>query len=161
MCTLKILLCREVGEADFQKLHLAEDGRPFGLEELALKAGENLAAGIGGDEIADSPLVVDDAVVGELFVAAHHRVGVHPYFGPIFPDGGNPVFAIQLPGEDFLADGVCNLEIYRFVRVEFHIHGDLVFYGSHAKVCPHSESERYEDAGAVAYPFHGAEDAFR
>lgn len=105
----KTLLGREVGYADFQQFNFAEDGRPFVLEKLPLQTGENFAVGVGADEITDSPLVVDDAVGGEFFVAAHHRVRVYSDFGTIFPDRRNPFFALQFFGEYFLADGIGNL----------------------------------------------------
>lgn len=109
MRVVKISVGREVGYADFQQFHFAEDGRPFVLEELPLKTGENFAVGVGADEIADSPLVVDDAVGGEFFVAAHHCVRVYSDFCAIFPDRRNPFLALQLFGEYFLADGIGNL----------------------------------------------------
>ena len=37
MRVLKISVGREVGYADFQQFHFAEDGRPFVLEELPLQ----------------------------------------------------------------------------------------------------------------------------
>ena len=109
MRVVKISVGREVGYADFQQFHFAEDGRPFVLEELPLQTGENFAVGVGADEIADSALVVDDAVGGEFFVAAHHCVRVYSDFGTIFPDRRNPFLALQLFGEYFLADGIGNL----------------------------------------------------
>lgn len=109
MCVLKISVGREVGYADFQQFDFAEDGRPFGLEKLPLQTRENFAVGIGADEIADSPFVVDDAVGGEFFVAAHHCVRVYSDFCAIFPDRRNPFFALQFFGEYFFADGIGNL----------------------------------------------------
>ena len=79
-----------------QQGHSATDDGDVFFQELLPLCGQDALLGVRGDEVADTPLVVDDAVCGEFFVAAHHGVGIDAQVCAVFPYRGDARFGRQL-----------------------------------------------------------------
>ena len=85
-----------------------------------LALGENLAAGSGFDEEAQSAARVDDVLLEQVFVGSHDGVHVHSQRGSMFAHAGNAGLVAILPGENLVADLVGYLLINGSVLLEYH-----------------------------------------
>ena len=121
---------RQFGIGNAQRVQLFEKIVDLVRQELFLAQGENPLAGTRGHKIADTPLVVDDALRLELVERTHHRVGIHLHHGGILAHRGNAAVFGKLSHQHFVADAVGNLQINSFRISKIHTYQRLMISAS-------------------------------
>ena len=105
---------------DTEEAHTLEECRSLVLHEFAALLLQDDLPGGRGYEVAYAALVVDDAGVCEFLVRPGHGVGVHAYGGAVLADGEYAALRGERPAQYLLVDGVADLKVDGFIRVEFH-----------------------------------------
>ena len=132
----------DVADVEPKQSHLSEQFGQRLLAENFATALQNLLAGIGRDEIAQSALVVDDALASQMLVGFHGGVRIHFEHHGIFAHARNAVVGLVGSGENLIAEAVGHLDVYCFVVVE-----------SHCLTRSYKEFRSYKELQGVAFPF--------
>ena len=104
-----------------QQLHSLKYLREFIFQKILALCLQHGFQGIRADEISDSASVVDYPVSCQLLVRAHYRVRVDPDVSAVLAHRRDALVRPQRSAEDLLAYRVADLQVYRFVAVEFDI----------------------------------------
>ena len=103
-----------------EKVHLLEDiGQNFVNEEVLAQADDDLASSLR-DKVADATLVVDNLQILQIFVGAHHGVGVDLDQSGVGTDGRDALFFGIVAQKDFVHDAVGYLQEDGFGFFEVH-----------------------------------------
>ena len=130
-------------EANAQKFHFLDEFRQLIIHEFLLHLTQHDILGIFGDKIADAAFVVDDASVLHSLIGSHDGVGVHAQLDAEVTHRKDAVVGLQLAVEDLLVNLRADLQVYWFMRIEFH---GLIFLSFDFTIGEEEQKGRDKDA---------------